>query len=196
MERPDFMKQQETIEKLHKIVLLASEACLKSVFQNPMTYEKSERFPQRTPGEWMSLVLLSSGQFRIIFKIFFDIESVQKEVTAMGLDHIAEDERTRIVKDLMKEFCNLTAGLLKSTFNKLDIPSGTSLPLTMMGFDDFFFPFPDGKNSYEKTWCLKGLDSRFFCSCYIVALDLKNADRIKDFNLDEVQIVEGDMDLL
>jgi hypothetical protein len=190
------MKNSEIAEKLQLLVQVTSEVCLKSSMQNPSIQIEKSDFPHLTPGEWMSLILVSTNQFRIIFKIFFDTESVQREVNNVDLSKATELESQNILRDFMSEYCNITGGYIKTVLDKLGIKSGSSLPVTLLGFDDFFFPFANEQNSFERRWCLRGKEKTFYCSCYIVTTETKNLEKIMDFDLNEIQVVEGDMDLL
>lgn len=190
------MKNNELAEKLQLLVQVTSEVCLKSLMQNSEIRAEKSDFPHLTPGEWMSLILVSTNQFRIIFKIFFDTDSVKTEIKNINLSKFSESESQNILKDFMKEYCNMTGGYIKTVLDKLDIKAGSSLPVTILGFDDFFFPFANEQNSFERRWCLKGQERAFYCSCYVVATETKNLDRIMNFDPSEIQIVEGDMDLL
>jgi hypothetical protein len=191
------MKDNELIfESIAKVVKAASFVRIQSVLQDKDTECINENFPHLMPGEWVSLILLSSNDLRIFFKIFFDLDSLVQVLNEKQeiRSSLKLDENT--MKDFMKEYCNLVGGYINGTLEKLEIQTSMSLPLALKGFDDFFFPYPDNIASFEKNWVLRCSGRKFYCSCFVEIIDFRSLDIFKNFTHDEFEIKEGDVDFL
>jgi hypothetical protein len=184
------------LDNIVKIVKTAASARMHSVLANEKIETQDEPFPQLMPGEWISLVLLSSNELRIFFKIFFDYETLRCVLKNRDVINTAIDLKDDTLKDFMREYCNLVGGYINAILEKLNIQTSMSLPLTLKGFDDFFFPYAGNKNSLEKNWLLNCNGNKFYCSCFIEILDFKNLNSFKTFVHEEVDLKEGDVDFL
>jgi hypothetical protein len=189
-------ENQQIFENLFKVVMTASEARMHSVLHDDKIELVKEKFPNLMPGEWVSLILLSSDQLRIFFKIFFDVQTIQTILEEKKISIFNEVEKENMLKDFMREYCNLVGGYINATLEKLELQMTMSLPLALKGFDDFFFPFADSKNSFEKQWSLKCLDNQFFCTCLVEIFDAKSLENFRNFVPEPLDLKEGDVDFL
>lgn len=187
---------QLIFENLIKVVMTASNARMHSVLQDDEVEFKNEKFPNIMPGEWVSLILLSSNQLRIFFKVFFNLENLKIILDEKQILKTEMIQNDKVLKDFMREYCNLVGSYINATLEKMELPMTMSLPLALKGFDDFFFPYADSVNSYEKNWILRCLGKNFYCSCFVEVFDVKSLDGIKNYIPEIVEIKAGDVDFL
>ena len=106
--------------------------------------------------ESLSLVFLTSIGIKLNFKTHFTLEEAR--LFAMrGLGYKSKDEISRdMIEDFMKEYCNLFAGAIKSSFENKGFNSSISLPFLTRSRDQIFFnqhPKTDeGEFIFEDTW--------------------------------------------
>ena len=94
---------------------------------------------------WMAMVLIASPELRINSKIFYNSDAIRK----MGAK--ALNQRTDIdsISDFMKEFCNMSAGLIRTLCTKVSLNLGISLPCVTRGFDEVFLPQMEKGDSFR-----------------------------------------------
>tara|TARA_Y100001970_G_C14193537_1_gene836774 strand:+ start:997 stop:1578 length:582 start_codon:yes stop_codon:yes gene_type:complete len=106
--------------------------------------------------ESLSLVFLTSIGIKLNFKTHFTLEEAR--LFAMrGLGCKSKDEISRdMIEDFMKEYCNLFAGAIKSSFENKGFNSSISLPFLTRARDQIFFnqhPKTDeGEFVFEDAW--------------------------------------------
>lgn len=181
---------------LLKIVKSASFARMQSVLDSEQIESSNEKFPHLMPGEWVSLILLSSNQVRIFFKIFFDFQTLHNILNEKKILQkiLRMDEST--LTDFMKEYCNLVGGYINAILEQNEIQTSMSLPLALKGFEDFFFPYPDNVGSFESNWVIDCQGQKFYCACLVEIMDFKSLEIFKDFTHELVDLKEGDVHFL
>jgi hypothetical protein len=151
-------------DSIFKMVRATSDLRLHSLLPEYKIACVTENFPRLMPGESLALVLISTQQLQIFFKVFFDLETFDKSTTDE-----ANESKLIFTKDFMKEYCSLVGLHINNIFINLKIQTSMSLPLVLKGFDDFFFPYPDNINSSEQNWVLNCLGRKLYCSCFVEA---------------------------
>lgn len=118
----------------------------------------------------MSMILISSPECRITFKIHFSPRSIQNWVASVYKADTKSLSREQMI-DFTKELCNLSAGAIKYEFELRKLNFGISLPLTSRGFDEIFYPLPDGKTTFGDAWKLYSPHGQVTCSIYCELVD-------------------------
>lgn len=103
-------------------------------------------------SNWMALILVVSRAVRVTFKVHYKLESV-KPLAALLYDK-PEGMSIHQTTDFMKEYCNLTAGMVKKALELADVSVGISLPIHCHGFDETFYPKPNENHGRESAWDL------------------------------------------
>lgn len=147
----------------------------------------------RVLGHWMSVIMLTSGEMRLTFKTHF-MSSDGKILTSKSLRKPVENITQDQILDFFKEYCNMVAGKIKWLIEFNGHASGISLPLSMRGFDEVFFPSPDNRLLFLEQWGLKSELTSFVCS---VAIEVQNPNLWNTLRLNYEQTNEkGDVDFL
>ena len=121
---------------------------------------------------WMIWSQLVSGDFRLVFKVFFD----QGDVENFILNRLNFAKGDFGTLEYLREFSNLTLGLVKSCMEQNKVTLGMSVPILMRGFDELFFE-DDLKGKICSRWYLVNADLKFACSVeYDKALEEKKLD--------------------
>ena len=144
----------------------ASEVRLKQYLDQPeITVETVKEQGTLIFGFWMSLILIFGPEFQITFKVHYNTKSIQK----MSRNALPNNSSSDVVADFVKEYCNLVAGLIKSYFESIHVPSGVSLPLVSRGFDDVFSIHQLMSDSILDIWTLSCQEESITCiaSCDI-----------------------------
>ena len=124
----------------------------------------------RVLGHWMSLILMSSNNLRLVFKAHYMTKVARQLASkAYGKDFRAVSSRQS--SDFMKEYCNMVAGHLKRVFSQGNIAMGVSLPLVTRGFDALFFTHSDEKSVFEDSWTLSDEHGSIACSVLLEIYD-------------------------
>lgn len=129
-------------------------------------------------GHWLSLIFIASKAIKIVFKTHYASKDISF-FTANALEIPSPDRVSqKQCEDFVKEFCNLSAGLIKIAFE--DSGSQISLPLVTRASDDMFFnaDYTGGKQIFHDQWMLKHPKSKLACSVVIEIFDKKTLDRI------------------
>ena len=102
--------------------------------QRECSKEQGER--QR---ESLSLVFLTSIGIKLNFKTHFTLDEA-RSFAMKGLGFKSKDDISReMIEDFMKEYCNLFAGAIKSSFENKGFNSSISLPFLTRSKDQVFF---------------------------------------------------------
>jgi CheY-specific phosphatase CheX len=146
-------------------------------------------------GYWMSIILLSGGDLRLTLKVFFashEIAVLAASVFGKSPNEITKEQ----CADFVKEFCNLTAGSVKTSLEEKGIQVGLSLPLVTRGFDDIFFPTGSSASDYCDLWQLSSLEVNLKCMAIYNVYNSKILENIQ-FKMPEYQVENtGDVDFL
>lgn len=128
-------------------------------------------------GEWLSVIFVKSTAIKVLFKAHYHAKEIRQWVCrAQGID--IQDVTNEKCQDFIKEFCNLSAGLLKNAFEQTD--SRISLPLITRGSDEMFFScdYQGGKQIFEHKWVIGDLESQVFCSAEIEVYDSQSLEKL------------------
>jgi CheY-specific phosphatase CheX len=118
-------------------------------------------------AHWMSFILLSGKDLRILFKAHYMSHSAKFFAEKAFASEKETVTKLRVL-DFFKEFCNLTAGNIKIALASNKVKVGISLPILARGFDEIFYPRP--ADSIMKCWSLECEDEIIFCSVHIAIL--------------------------
>lgn len=143
----------------------------------------------------MSMIIVAGQALRVILKAHFNHKD-SKPIAARlyGLEEVS-DARSR---DVMKEYCNLSAGFLKKVCIENDLPVGISLPVVTMGFNEVFSELEgiDKKIVFNDCWKLVYADSDIICSCHIDVLNVPALEKLMLFSVDEPDDEDDEYDFL
>ena len=143
---------------------------------------------------WMSLILVSGKAVRVTFKAHYmnkDAQYLAARVYGSKVDEVKKEQ----ADDFIKEFCNLTAGLIKKSLEDATLSVGISLPLVTRGFDEIFFPVEGRKNTYMDAWELNYAEASILCSALIEVFDDSVLDKVRPLELEDSDD-DGEIDFL
>lgn len=147
---------------------------------NDITIEElnGEEAAMASVGQWLSLIFIASKAVKIVFKTHYQANDI-RFFAANALELPNPDRVTqKQIEDFVKEFCNLSAGIIKIAFEETG--SRISLPMVTRASDDMFFnsDYNGGKQVFEDRWLLKHAKGQMACSVVIEVFDKKSLDRI------------------
>jgi hypothetical protein len=120
-------------------------------------------------GHWVSLVLVTAEPFRFVFKTHFMTEDASILASGAKTDR-AESHKQHAEQDFIKEYCNVTAGVIKRGFEHQGLTCGISIPLLTRGYIELFFRtlHPSGNSGHEieDHWTLQHEKASINCSLY------------------------------
>ncbi len=143
----------------------------------------------------MSMIVVAGKSLRVVLKTHFNHkDSIPIARRLFGSDEI-DDSRSY---DVMKEYCNLSAGYLKKICIEQDVPVGISLPVVTLGFNEIFADSAETEQKliFEDCWRLKDVESDIICSCEVDVIDPKSFDNLMDFALTEEEDEDDEYDFL
>jgi hypothetical protein len=122
-------------------------------------------------SQWLSLIFVRSENLKISFKSKYHADNI-KHFAASGLLDSIDNLTKNKVDDFAKEFCNLTAGGIKSQIEKIVGSSSISLPLLTRWDDNVFFlpnVLDKEKNfTFQDSWEIYlDSDKSRFIQCFI-----------------------------
>lgn len=123
---------------------------------------------------WLALILISGKELRITFKVHFglnDCSQIAAPLFGLKVDEIKNSQ----TKDFIKEYCNLSAGLIKKILEDQQIDVGISLPLVTRGFDEIFFEKRPKTDVIHDGWVINENNIKIFCTSQI---DIFNKDTL------------------
>lgn len=138
-------------------------------------------------GHWLTMSTLNSESFKINLKLFFTTEHVIPFCAELFKD-LPEKINHHHANDFMKELCNIIIGRIKNDFEKIQISSLSSMPITLRSFNNLFSRKNLNHHSYELYWKFKFHHSEIMCLLSLEILDLlifqnlelKVAHKLKD----------------
>lgn len=152
-------------------------------------------------SQWLSLIFVRSENLKISFKSKYHVDNI-KYFAASGLLDSEDNLTKHKIDDFAKEFCNLTAGSIKSHIEKIVGSSSISLPLLTRWDDNVFF-LPNGidreKNfTFQDSWEIYlDSDKSRFIQCFI-SVEIYNKNDVealmKEVNFSEEK--DGEIDFL
>lgn len=143
----------------------------------------------------MSMIIVAGQAVRVVFKAHFNHRDSKPLARRLyGIDEV-DDARSR---DVMKEYCNLTAGFLKKICIENDVPVGISLPVVTLGFNQVFSDLEgeDKKIVFDDCWKLVYADSDIICSCRVDIHNVETIQKFLQFNTEETDDDEDEFDFL
>lgn len=139
-------------------------------------------------GHWMSMIMVAGSSLRLTYKVQYNTRDIYDLAGALSQGGPID------VSDLMKEFCNVTAGLIKNRLENQQVKVGISLPMVTRGFDEFFHKFQTGSFSSLDAWKLVAKESQFTCLLLVEIFDdsiLKLVQGISNFDEASFQETKG-----
>ena len=147
-------------------------------------------------GHWLTVIIISGGKLKISFKCHFMTEAGSIHL-ARKTNRTPDDVEPSMVFDLLKEYCNLVGGSVKSSLGRENSRMGLSLPLLTRGFDEVLFADRvrrAGKRRHRDVWTLQLPYAKFVCSSEIQVVNWTN---LEDLGTDKTQkSLEGEVDFL
>jgi CheY-specific phosphatase CheX len=147
-------------------------------------------------ANWMAVILVSGKGFRASFKVHFDL-LVIKEFMATNFHKDVKTIQKHQCMDFVKEFCNLMAGGIQQTLDKIDIKVGISLPIVTKGFDELFEVKSDAEDLID-FWQLDLGIGKILCHLHTQILDPEVLQKIDSYNdlPEEEEEDDGEIDFL
>ncbi len=165
-------------KNISHIIKDACQLRLRSHVKNDdlVTSIKSTEISKDSLEGWLSLILVSSFDVRISFKIYFEIAAVTQLIENNMKNTISKIDN-ELIFDFMNEYCNLTAGMIQQTLSQQSIKVGISLPMTSRSFDDVYFSSHD-HNVNKESWMLTADSIDFYC---LSEVHILNPEAFVDF---------------
>ena len=107
----------------------------------------------RVYGYRMAFILISGISLKLTFKVHFSTPA-GRTLLARRLEQEEDTLVSGMEIDFMREYCNMTAGAIRTSFAKNKIIAGMSLPLVTAGFDEVLFADAAGKSGFNFRWSL------------------------------------------
>lgn len=164
------LKGNHNVENLIQLIQSASldRLTILSTIANLKLETKIEEALVR--GHWMAMALAAGPQIRITFKVHFMTET-GAELSHKAFSCSPEKVSFEKASDFMKEFCNMTLGLVKKVLAEHGLKSVLSLPLITRGFDEVFFPDSSGILLTRDFWRIHFGSSSVVCSSHIEIME-------------------------
>ena len=131
------------------------------------TLSENPRWDDFCYGSSLSVILIAGKDFKIFFKAHFHAKKFANAI-APGKERAA-------VFDFFREYCNLTAGAIKQSLQKVDIICGISLPSVTSGYDELIFSDTIRKERAIDCFDLRNSTYRFTVT---TTLDTGNTDML------------------
>ncbi|MFY7931000.1 MAG: hypothetical protein ACOVS5_19185, partial [Oligoflexus sp.] len=146
-------------------------------------------------AHWMSFILLAGEGGKIMFKAHYSSADIQGLV-ARALNKDVDKINRQLTSDFMREYCNLTAGVIKARLAEVGIHTGLSIPIVTRGFDEIWRVDRELSSeiiSYD-AWHLKWPSGSVICTMAARADVWAAAQDLKDPNHDQTDA--SDMEFL
>ncbi|MGC4061652.1 MAG: hypothetical protein QM749_12725 [Aquabacterium sp.] len=143
---------------------------------------------------YIAMVLLTSAELRIVFKVHFNPEQIR--AYQLGKGGTEETLTDRHLVDFMKELSNQMGGRVCRVFDAHQIAMGMSIPLCTRGIYEIYADYRPKTGAVTKFgdfWRLEGPFSSIYCSCYVELISKDDFSHVK--HTDE-QSQEGELDFL
>jgi hypothetical protein len=146
-------------------------------------------------AHWMSFILLAGEGGKITFKAHYSSSDIQGLV-ARALNKDMDKINSDLIGDFMREYCNLTAGVIKARLAEVGIHTGLSIPIVTRGFDEIWRMDRDVSNEIISidAWHLKWPSGSVICTMAARADVWAAAQDLKDPTTDTSS--ESDMEFL
>jgi hypothetical protein len=149
--------------------------------------ERNETVP--IYGHWMSIILIAGHNLSIALKIHFDtIDGLEMLEAIASIPKEKQDMQSAI--DGVKEYSNLSAGMLKECLGSYNELTGISIPLMTRGFDELLFLARDrrlGIQKFRDIWMLKCSKFQITISSELQIQDWDIINELSELNSDSKQ---------
>ncbi len=150
-------------------------------------------YNRKVHANWMSIILVSGLDVRITFKLYFNCIDV-KEVVQKSMGTAVDDVTNEFTMDFIKEFCNLTAGMIQKNLATQGFHVGISLLMVTRGFDDIFYE-PSSSGEVSDLWKIKIAGVSIICSATLNVINAKNLELLTLNDVAEEED-DGEIDFL
>jgi hypothetical protein len=129
----------------------------------------------------MSFILLAGEGGILTFKTHYSSRDIQ-ELAASTLKKDSDTIQAAMIADFMREYCNLTIGLVKVKLAEVGIHTGLSIPVVTRGFDEIWYRDYDLKDEFKiaDAWRIKWASGSIVCTMSARADDWTQAQYLKD----------------
>lgn len=144
--------------------------------------------PGRILANNMVFILVSGDALRLTFKVHFNMGTGKNLAFRIFGGNSPSDISGEQAIDYFKEFGNLVAGSIVTSFEKLGLGLGMSLPLCTRGFYEVFSDYTEKDNpviTYSDFWELRVNNNTAYCSALIEILNQKSLECLLDFEIAE-----------
>lgn len=188
---------QSMIESLRKLVRDVSVVQACQYFGDAdVRLDESELAlkPGQVVARHTSMVLITSNELRVVFKVHFNTETIRASRKHVGRPWDAHDHAAVI--DFMKELTNQMGGRLCRVLGAHHITVGMSVPLCTRGTQEIHAEYENKIGPVTRIsdlWRLTGPFRTLYCSCFI---ELAHSLDLSDIRIEDEDIEEGELDFL
>ena len=188
---------QSTIENLRKLVRDVSLVQARQYFGDD-DVALDDREIGLKPGQVLarhtSMVLITSNDLRIVFKVHFNSDAIRASRRQVGRAWDPNDHAAVI--DFMKELTNQMGGRLCRVLGTHHLSVGMSVPLCTRGTQEIHAEYDNKVGPIVRIsdlWRLKGPFHHLYCSCFI---ELPHSLDLSDIRIEDEEVEEGELDFL
>ena len=105
-------------------------------------------------GKFMALIMIVGDEFRLTLQAHYQINQMQ-EIFSDKFKNFEASLGLEDYHDLMREYCNLCAGMIKNSLLQQNQNCTITLPFVTQGFDQIFFLSRFDKKGIYDYWRLK-----------------------------------------
>lgn len=188
---------QATMDALRQLLRDASSIQASQYFNDaPVTLTESgqDRHLGQVLTRYITMVILSSDGFRIVFKVHFNPEQIRAYRLRQG--DAAIDLTDKQLIDYMKELSNQMGGRVCRAFSAHGLSVGMSIPLCTRGIYEIYADYQAKYGPVIKFgdfWRIEGPFDFIYCSCYI---ELLSKDDLSSISVADESSQEGELDFL
>lgn len=145
-------------------------------------------------SRYIAMVLLTSNELRIVFKVHFNPEQIRAYRQSRGASE--DDQSDKQLIDFMKELSNQMGGRVCRIFDAHQVSIGMSVPLCTRGIYEIYADYQPKTGAITKFgdfWQLNGPFDTIYCSCFVELMGKDDFSTVKA--ADEVA-EEGELDFL
>ncbi|MBF0300562.1 MAG: hypothetical protein HQK51_17745 [Oligoflexia bacterium] len=125
----------------------------------------------------MNFIMVMSIHGNVLFKVMYSKSEIEDHLIKTMHDCNFSSE------DLMKEYCNLFAGSLKSQIGPFFKSTlGLSFPIKLSGLDELYFPL-NRPNTYYNLWKLGNSNFNVICAMELELHKTTDIDKFNDIKL-------------
>ena len=150
-------------------------------------------YKRKVHANWMSIILVSGLDLRVTFKSYFNCLDV-KEIIHQSMGTPKEEIKDDFAMDFIKEFCNLTAGMIQKSLAAQSYHVGISLPMVTRGFDDLFYK-PSSMNEIADMWRIETCGIELICAANFNIINSNKLESI-EYVSEEEDDDDGEIDFL